>query len=142
MKYFKLFLTLTLFFSISFQSCRDNDNLITSPIDEHYNIPVIVNTENSYTFTVNADNFTFLEENNLLFIQDSLIVAVTLTNVASRDSKMRIFSKTNDLIFGISLNESKVIVNTELDGQIPKDIIVDLVNFSGHLTIVVALDKS
>ena len=120
-------------------SCRDDDSIINPVIGEFDDLPVIVNTENSFTFTVNANKLEYYLEDNLTFTNDSIVCAVTLTNASSNSSIVRLFDESNSIIFAESLNQNKVVVNTELNGKIPKKIIVDLFNFTGQLTIVVAI---
>ena len=123
-------------------NCNDNDDLINSPIDllsdSYNNIPVIVNTENSYTFTVNAKNFSYSTEDNLNFSTDSLVITLTLANVISSTGSIKVFNNMEQEIFSESLNGNKVIVKTDLIGQNPKQIKLELVKFTGQLTAVIA----
>lgn len=139
MKYSFLFISL-LFITIGMSSCKNDD--ISSPIDlvddRFDNIPVVVNTENSFTFTIVADNITYSKVSNLNFTKDSLVTTITLTEVTSRGSSIEIFDKAEKSLFTESLNENKVSVNTEVNGSIPEKLMIDLNNFSGILTIVVA----
>jgi hypothetical protein len=146
MKYLRLFWFSFIVLPFIIISCKENEDTINIPIDllidTYDNIPVIVNTENSYTFTVSASNLTYSTEDNLVFLSDSLVVTITLTNVSSANSRIKLFSENNEEVFSESLNNNKVFVNTELKGNIPKTISIELDNFSGQLTIVVATDKS
>ena len=141
MKYFtKLFLTnLSLLFL--FISCHDDDT-INVPIDllvgTYDNIPVIVNTEDSYTFTVSANNLNYQLDDDLTFGSDSLVITVTLTNVSSSNSFFTLYGINDFEIFSESLNNNKVVVNTELGVVNPKRIVAELSDFSGNLTIVLA----
>jgi hypothetical protein len=146
MKYLRLYWLVFIVLPFIIINCKENEDTINIPIDllidTYDNIPVIVNTENSYTFTVSASNLTYSIEDNLVFLSDSLVVTITLTNVSSANSRIKLFSENNEEIFSESLNNNKVFVNTELKGNIPKTISIELDNFSGQLTIVVATDKS
>ena len=146
MKYLKNFFSVSILLTLLLNSCNDDDDLITSPIDllidKYDNIPVKVNTENSYTLTVVANDFTYSTEDDLTFLGDSIVVTITLTNANSSNSFVKLFDELNQEIFSESLGENKVVVNTEINGTIPKRIKIDLINFTGQLTIVVALDKS
>jgi hypothetical protein len=51
---------------------------------------------------------------------------------------MKVFNNIQEEIFSELLNTNKVIVNTDLRGQIPGKIKIELVNFTGQLTAVVA----
>ncbi|MCB0746725.1 MAG: hypothetical protein KDC90_04610 [Ignavibacteriae bacterium] len=145
MKYLKLFLPAFLILSIFLISCDDNDHDINLPInlldDTYNNIPVSVNTLNSYTFTVAANDFDYSTEANLSFNNDSVVVAITSTEVSAQNSYVKIFNSSNQEIFSESLNESKVFVNTELGNETPTKIKIELNNFSGKLTFVLAENK-
>lgn len=136
-KFFILLFTSSIL--LLFLSCRDDETFINPVIGEYDVLPVIVNTENSFTLTVNANKLEYYLEDNLAFTKDSIVCAVTLTNASSDGSIVRVLGNSNEVLFSESLNQSKIIVNTEINGKIPKKIIVDLFNFSGQLTIVVAL---
>lgn len=129
-----------------FSSCDQDEKLLTSPIDllsdTYDNIPVKVNTTNSFTFTVSAKDFTYSTEDNLIFDADSLVYTLTLMNSKSSNSSVQLIDSAGNQIFNESLNTNKVIVNPNIKGVIPKKIIIDLINFSGQLTIVVAIDNS
>ena len=136
-------LLILLFIAILFlTNCKDNEDLINSPIDllsdSYNNIPVIVNTQNSYTFTVNAKNFSYSTEDNLNFSTDSLVITLTIANVNSSNGTMKVFNNLDQEIFAESLNDNKVIVKTDLIGQNPKQIKLELVKFTGQLTAVIA----
>ncbi len=143
MKKIKLLSILFIFFPLG---CNNDEDSINSPIDllidSYTNIPVKINTENSYTFTINAKDYTYSTEDNLSFFSDSLVVTITLTKAYSANSSVKLFDQMNEEILSESLNESKVVVNTKLDGNIPEKIKIDLVNFTGQFTIVVALDET
>jgi hypothetical protein len=124
-------------------SCGNDRKEITSPInlfdDMYDNIPVIVNTENSFTFTVVANNLNYFYENDLYFSEDSLVYTITLNNASSNNSYLNLLDSDGHIIISESLNSSSVIVNTELDGDHLNSINIELNGFSGLLTIVVAL---
>ena len=135
MKYLRLFVVLVGFLVV-----------INSPIDllsdVYDNIPVKVNTQNSFTFTLSAKDFTYSTTDDLVFLNDSLVVTITMANVTSSNSSCKLYNSSNVEIFGESLNESKVVVNTDLIGDIPDKIKIELIDFTGQLTIVVALDQN
>ncbi|MCW8850492.1 MAG: hypothetical protein OQJ81_10980 [Melioribacteraceae bacterium] len=142
MKHFRL---LILSIIVFLSGCDDKKDSINSPIDlvsdSYTNIPVIVNTENSYTFTVNANNLNYITEDELNFSTDSLVISLTLANVRSSDGFIKVFNNNAQEIFSETLNTNKVIVLTDLKGQIPGQIKIELINFTGQLTAVVATQK-
>lgn len=126
-----------------FISCDDDPIIeITAPIDllddVYNNIPVVVNTENSFTFTVAANELYYSYDNNINFNRDTLVVTITLTNASSNNSSVQIRDSGNNIVFNESLNESKVLVNTELINLDPKQVNLELQEFSGQLTFVIA----
>ena len=127
-----------------FISCDDDDPIveITVPIDllddVYDNIPVVVNTENSFTFTVAANQLDYTYDNNINFNKDTLVVTITLTNASSNNSSVQILDSENNFVFNESLNESKVLVNTELINLDSKRVKLELQDFSGQLTFVIA----
>ena len=131
---------LFIFIAILLSACKDND--INSPIDlvddRYDNIPVIVNAENSFTFTIVADNITYSKLTDLNFSKDSLITTITLIDVTSRGSSIDIYDGADNNIFNESLDVNKVSVDTEVNGSIPEKLMIELKDFSGKLTIVVA----
>lgn len=138
-------LRLLILFLITFiflTNCTDNNDSINSPIDlledSYNNIPVIVNTENSYTFTVSAKNFSYSTDDILNFSTDSLVITLSLANANSSSGTMKVYNNLDQEIFSESLNGSKVIVKTDIIGQNPKQIKLDLNNFTGQLTAVIA----
>ena len=140
----KLFFIILLLLShFIFQSCDDDENKLTDPIDlivdDYDNIPVKVNTQDSYTFTINAKNFSYSTEDNLIFSDDSIVVTISLTNASSTNSSFVMYDTEGGVMFSESLNENKVSVDTDLNGKIPSLCRVELNNFTGQLTIVVAL---
>lgn len=139
------FIILSIIIILFFSSCKNNDDFINSPInlpsDSYINTPVIVNTENSYTFTVNANNFSYITDDILNFSTDSLVISLTLANVNSSNGFMKVFNNIQQEIFSELLNTNKVIVKTDLRGQIPGQIKIELVNFTGQLTAVIAFQN-
>jgi hypothetical protein len=142
MKHFRL---LILSIIIFLSGCNDKKDSINSPIDlvsdSYTNIPVIVNTENTYTFTVNANKLNYITEDELNFSTDSLVISLTLANVSSSNGFIKVFNTNAQEIFSEILNTNKVIVITDLKGQIPGQIKIELINFTGQLTTVVATQK-
>lgn len=133
---------LVLFSALLITGCKEDDELIP-PIDllvpEYDNIPVKVNTQDSYTFTVSANNFNYSTEDALSFSSDSLVVTITSTNAESSNSGFVLYGSNNSVILSEELNESKVTVNTNLTGSVPVAANIELNNYTGKLTIVVAV---
>lgn len=143
MKKKHLIITLIFIFNILFVGCKNDENPVAgSYIDilstEYDNIPVIVNTQNSFTFTVSANNFNYNLDDELSFTSDSLVVTITASQSNSTNSKFSILDLTNDQIFSESLNTDKVVVKDNFEGKIPHRVKIDLANYSGKLTIVIA----
>ncbi len=143
MKINKIIFTLIFILNFLFVACKDDENPITgSYIDilstEYDNIPVIVNTQNSFTFTVSANNLNYNLDDELTFTSDSLVVTVTSSQSSSENSNFSILDYSDETIFTQTLNTDKVVVKDNFSGKIPHRVKIDLVNYSGKLTIVIA----
>ena len=120
-------------------NCDDNPNDITNTIITPYdNTPVIVNTINAFTFTLNAFHFSIERIDSLSFDADSLVVTLNLANYSSGGGNVTIFNADTLEIFNESLDENKVVIITDIIGNIPKYISFQLSNFSGCISFVLA----
>ena len=143
MKEFKFFFNVLVSLLLFFSCVEEDDTL--NPIDlltdDYDNIPVKVNTRDSFTFTVSAKDFDYVSEDAIIFTSDSLVVTITSTNAKSTNSSFTLFGGNNNILLSEKLNDSKITVNTDLTGIIPELVKIELNDYSGQLTIVVALHK-
>ncbi|MCB9260265.1 MAG: hypothetical protein H6612_13040 [Ignavibacteriales bacterium] len=144
-KHFELFLSFLLLLSF-ISGCSEEDHITNNPIDlvdDYYNnTPVIVNTNDNFTFTISAKNFDYVTDNELIFNNaDSIVVTITLTNASSNNSFFTLTDNNNKKLIDESLNTNKVIVRTDLGNVTPKKSLINLNDFTGKLTIVVANKK-
>jgi hypothetical protein len=137
----KLFL-IVLVSLILISGCSEENDVI-DPIDllsdDYDNIPVKVNTEDSFTFTLSANDFDYFTEDDINFTNDSLVVTITSTNAEAANSSFTLYGSNDNILFSEGLNDSKVTVKTDLTGEIPERVKIELNDYSGQLTIVVAL---
>lgn len=133
---------LVLFLSLLLTSCMSDSenlsNLITTPFD---NIPVVVNTLNAYTFTLNANEFSETRSENLSFNTDSLVITLTLGNHSAGGGSLTVAGSDSSEIFSESLDRNKVVIRTDVNGHIPKTISVTLIDFTGSVSLVLAQKK-
>ena len=85
-----------------------------------------------------ANELDYTYDNNINFNRDTLVVTITLTNASSNNSSVQIFDSGNSIVFNESLNQSKVLVDTELINVDPRRVNLELQDFSGQLTFVIA----
>lgn len=118
------------------------------PLDGLYkNSPVVVNTDESFTFSLRGQNYTTEESYSLSFPLDNPIQLTTVfvvTEFAGRStdtSYFNIFNSNDVLLVEYSLNSNinvAPVENVEVD-EIPQEIFFKADNFSGVVQLVLAI---
>jgi len=123
--------------SLFIVGCSDDSKDITNPITTPYdNTPVVVNALNAYTFTLNANDFSITRVDSLSFDADSLVVTLTLANHSTGDGDISIVAANSAIIFAEPLNENKVVIQTDIIGNIPEAVSIQLSDFTGSISFV------
>ncbi len=133
-----LFISVIVFF-VLLVGCDDNSVDFNSPIITAFdNTPVVANTLNAYTFTVSANDFALTRVDSLSFDTDSLVVTLTLASHSSGGGDISVVTANSTTIFSESLNANKVLVKTDVIGNIPKAVSVQMSDFTGSVSFVLA----
>jgi hypothetical protein len=132
MKYILIFVLFFIFFA-----CEENS---TDPNNPHNSTPVIVSGKNFYTYSINADEYTSQLSNTLNFDADSIEIYISLGNYQNGSGIFTVKSKS-ETIYSDSLNGNKTVVKTDLALGVPEITEIDLVDFSGDVSIVVKAVK-
>jgi hypothetical protein len=132
MKYILIFVLFFIFFT-----CEENS---TDPNNPNNSTPVIVSGKNFYTYSINADEYTSQLSNTLNFDADSIEIYISLGNYQNGSGIFAVKSKS-ETIYSDSLNGNKTVVKTDLALGVPEITEIDLVDFSGDVSIVVKAVK-
>lgn len=119
------------------------------PLDGLYeNTPVVVNTEDAFTFSIRAENYTIEKTYNLAFKANSdsinlttVLIVTDFAGSASDTSYFDIFKSNNSVLAHYDIN-SDIYVSPEnhLDStEIPTEIFFKADDFSGLIQLVLAI---
>ena len=87
-------------------ACENDSPDTLDPFTTLYdNIPIVVNTLNAYTFTVNANNFSMNRVDNLSFETDSILLSLTLANYSNGNGTLSVLSDDSTQIISETLNQ-------------------------------------
>ena len=131
---------LVLFLSLTFYSCDYNVD-VADPESIGKNFPVIVNTVNTFTFTVDADNFSITRNETLFFDSDSLTITLVVSSYSSGSGAIQIKNQLNEMIFSENLNSNKVVTLPSVIGNIPKSNSITISNLKGKISFVLTKKK-
>lgn len=135
-----LSMLLALLLSLTFYSCDYNVDVV-DPENIGKNFPVIVNTLNTYTFTVDADNFSITRNESLSFDSDSLTITLVLSSYSSGSGTIQVKNQLNEMIFSENLNSNKVVTLPSVIGNIPKSNSITISNLKGKISFVLTKKK-
>ncbi len=124
-----IFSWLIIIFVLGFISCR---NEITSlqPTSAQ-NSPVVTNTTNCFTYSVNANQFSDESQSTLNFRSDSLIVTLTCSEYLSGQAIVAVRDSLNAVIFSDTVVSNKTITVVGMKTNRPKLSHVMLDKFTG-----------
>ncbi len=121
---------------LSFYSCKKSD--IISVDNPAANTPVVVNTSNAFSFTVDANSFNYSETHNLQFSADTLSVAITVSGYVSGTGNIEIEDSKGASIYQKDLTNSTIFVDVFKLVTMPKTLIFNLSHFTGKAVISIA----
>ncbi|MBM4177143.1 MAG: hypothetical protein FJ213_13375 [Ignavibacteria bacterium] len=126
--------------SLSFYSCVIEDG-INNPENVGKNFPVIVNTLNTFTFTVDADDFSLTRNETLSFDTDSLTITLVVSSYSAGSGSIVVRNSVNEIFFSDNLNSNKVVTLPAATENTPKSVAITLSNFRGKISFVVTKKK-
>ncbi|MBI5021012.1 MAG: hypothetical protein HZB59_06215 [Ignavibacteriales bacterium] len=116
---------------LSINSCKDD--VATTTANDDSNSPVVANVTNSFTYTVNANQYSSNSQNDLNFLSDSLVVTLSSSNYSSGQAIIVLNDSANATIFSDTLKSNKTIAITSLKTTKPKHCILALTNLTAKL---------
>ncbi len=108
----------------------------TDPNNPNNNMPIIINTTNTYTYTIQAEDYSHELTDYLSFNSDSIEVYITLGNYSSGSGNIRIESDSL-IIFVDSLNSNRTFIKTGIVVDVPNRADIKFEEFSGDLSMVI-----
>ena len=117
-------------------SCRDKST--TTEVHDNINSPVTANVTNSFTYTVNANQFSENSQNDLSFLSDSLVVTLSSINFLSGQAIISVKDSQSVSIFSDTVKSNKTIAIAHLKTTKPKRCIITSNNLTAKLVFVLA----
>jgi hypothetical protein len=116
---------------LSFTSCKDKSNPIQ--VNDIVNFPVTANVTNSFTYTLNASNYSDNSQNNLSFLSDSLVITLTCANFVSGQAIVTVKDSLSRTVFSDTVRSSKTTAIAHLKATRPKSCIILSSNLTAKL---------
>ena len=117
-------------------SCKDNS--VSTIVQNNVNSPVTTNVTNSFTYSVNANQYSDNSNNNLSFLSDSLVVTLTASSYSSGQAIILVSDASNATIFTDTVRSNKTNVIAHLKTTKPSHCILNITNLTAKLVFVVA----
>jgi hypothetical protein len=116
-------------------SCQNNSNSTTALDILHS--PVTTNLTNSFTFSIDANQYTDNSNNLLSFLSDSLVVTLTSTSYLSGQAIISVSDSSNATIFSDTVRSNKTIAIAHLKTARPRHCSLNISNLTAKLAFVV-----
>lgn len=105
------------------------------------NQPVLVNTADAFTFTVDAVGFSLSETQGLFFAGDSLVATLIVSNYGGGAGQITVTAADSSLFYQGQLTTNRTSVNTSLPRTLPTSVSVVLNQYTGQVTFALAKKK-
>lgn len=115
-------------------SCRENV-LLPEQYTTTINEPIQKNEQNSYSFTINAQNISIDVVNVAQFTSHTSRITISIQDYSSGNVSVRVNDKEMNSRFSYFGNEDEDLYTESLIGYVPGSISISTVNFTGILSI-------
>jgi len=118
---------------ILLSSCKEES---TNTVDVHDNVnaPVTANVTNTFTYTINANRFSGNSNNELSFLSDSLVIALSSTLYSSGQAIVVVSDSSNKVVFSDTVMSDKTIAIAHLKTTRPKHCRLEITNLTAQFT--------
>lgn len=129
------------YFSLAFvlilclSSCTDQSG--SSIAIDILHSPVITNTTNSFTFSIDARGYSDNSNSNLSFLSDSLVVTLSSTSYSSGQAIISVSDVSNATIFSDTVRSNKTIAIAHLKTTKPRLCRLQISNLTAKLAFAV-----
>ena len=135
-KFFAAFFIVISISIFNLTGCNRN-NVIGSNLGV-YNIPVLANTPNAFSFLVNAYNYNYSDSHLLQINADTLTVAITITGHSNGTGSIIVKDDKGESIYQKSFESGIVATDVFKISAEPKSVNLSFSNYTGKITIAVA----
>ena len=116
-------------------SCQNNS---TSPtVSDILHSPVTTNVTNSFTFSIDANQYSDNSNNDLSFLSDSLVVTLSSTSYLSGQAIISVSDLSNATIFSDTVRSNKTIAIAHLKTTKPRHCTINITNLTAKLAFAV-----
>lgn len=105
------------------------------------NTPVIASVPNTFTFVLDANNYTQNQNWALTFTTDSLVLSVVSSNHESGSFSYSVTDSTNTTILQGTITTNTVIATTQTGLGIPKYCTVNCSQYAGNVTFTLSKNQ-
>ena len=116
-------------------SCNESVN---SDADPQSNKPVVVNTTDALTFTVDATNFDFNLADSLSFSGTPVARTLVVSDYRSGNGFIIVEGAGTTVLLSDTLNGNRIIVGTEVTSSAPTHIAIALTDYTGKVSFTLA----
>lgn len=121
--------------ALALLSCNESVN---SDTDAQTNRPVLVNTTDAVTFTVDAANLNFNIADSLSFSGTPVVRTLVVSEYASGSGYIIVEGNASTVLLSDTLNSDRILAATEFTASAPTRIAIALTNYSGKVTFALA----
>lgn len=114
-------------------SCKETTTN-TTEVHDNLNAPVTANVTNSFTYTINAKQFSINSTNELNFISDSLVIALSATLFSAGQAIVVVSDSANKIVFSDTVKSDKTIAIAHLKSTTPKHCSIEITNLTAQFT--------
>jgi hypothetical protein len=110
----------------------------TSPgINDILHSPVTTNTTNSFTFTIDANQYSDNSQSTLTFFSDSLVVTLSSTGYFFGQAIFSVSDSSNAIVFSDTVRSNKTIAIAHLKTTRPRHCSINISNLTAKLAFAV-----
>lgn len=118
---------------IFLSSCKE-ESTNTVEVHDNGNAPVTANVTNTFTYTINANRFSGNSNNELSFLSDSLVIALSSTLYSSGQAIVVVSDSSNKVVFSDTVKSDKTIAIAHLKTTKPKHCRLEITNLTAQFT--------
>ena len=117
-------------------SCKEENSTPTT-VNENLNSPVTTNLTNSFTYSINANQYSDNIQSDLNFLSDSLVVTLVVSNYSSGQAIILVSDSLHATIFSDTVTSNKTIALAHFKITRPRYCSLTITNLTAKLAFVI-----